>query len=264
MAKKNNDIFKLDVSYYSKRVVREYQLDGFNIEENIADEDECASLRGSEGLWFKIRRKLSLKIKRPQTYVSESRIVSLDEVVSGERGSMYLDGYWQDEKYFLSIRQDIQNDFTLKAGLSKDAEEYLESIQSCCSVSLHVRRGDYVENSYTRSVHGNCDIEYYKRTTSYINKNLGNPYFYIFSDDIAWCKENFGFLDNKVFVDNTQSALEDLELMKHCKHNIIANSSFSWWGAWLNKNEDKMIVAPKAWFAAWPDDHIAPKEWTRL
>jgi hypothetical protein len=264
IAKKNSDIFKLDISFYPKQSLRKYELNLFNIEENIATEEECVILRGSEGLWFKIRNKLGLKVKRPDSYYKEKEIAVFDENVFKYDKNIYLDGYWQNENYFTDIRYEILNDFTLKQDISNEAKKHLENIKNINSISLHVRRGDYVQDTHTNKVHGICDFEYYKKAIEHIKNKVEKPMFYIFSDDISWCKENFNFLENKVFIDDTKSALEDLELMKHCKHNIIANSTFSWWGAWLNDNDNKIVIAPKIWWSAKKDKNIACNKWMKI
>lgn len=266
LAIKNNDTFKLDISFYPKQTLRKYELHYFNIEENIAIYEECNRLRGKEDLIFKIKNKLGIKINRPKSYYNEKEIVKFDENIFKLKGNIYLDGYWQNEKYFKGIRDELLKDFTLKQKISKEAKEYLDQIKNTNSISLHIRRGDYVQNKHTNQVHGICGLDYYKKTISYMLQKMEHPVFFIFSDDIEWCKENFDFLDNKVFVENTKSAIEDLELMKNCDHNIIANSTFSWWGAWLNENEDKIVIAPKQWFFKdeWKDLNLACREWIKI
>ncbi|MGJ0363448.1 alpha-1,2-fucosyltransferase [Aliarcobacter cryaerophilus] len=249
IAKKRQDEFKLDKYFYPKQTLRKYELNQFNLEEKIATNDEVIKLAGNENFWFKVKRKIGLNPKRPKSYFEEKEIAKFHEEVFEYQDNIYLDGYWQNEEYFKDIRDEILKDFTLRSDISNEAKKYLEYIKNLQSVSLHVRRGDYVQNSHTNSVHGTCNLKYYQKAIKKIEQNIENPIFYIFSDDIVWCKENFEFLENKVFVDDTENAFDDLELMKNCKHNIIANSSFSWWGAWLNQNENKIVIAPKRWFA---------------
>ncbi len=266
LAKKNDDIFKLDISFYPKQTLRKYELNLFNIEENIATKDEIIRLAGNENFWFKIKRKLGLNPKRPNSYYAEKEIAVFDKELFNKQSDIYLDGYWQNENYFKDIRNEILKDFTLKQDISKEAKEYLKQIQNSNSVSLHVRRGDYVQNSNTNKIHGVCDLNYYKRAIKYILEKMDNPMFFIFSDDIKWCKENFDFLENKIFVDKTKSAIEDLELMKNCKHNIIANSTFSWWGAWLNENNEKIVIGPKQWFVKkeWKNLNLVCEGWIKV
>jgi hypothetical protein len=263
ISKKINDEFKLDISFYPKQTLRKYELNYFNIEENIAKEDEVIKLAGDENFWFKVKRKLGLNPKRPNSYFIEKETATFDKDVFNYEKNIYLDGYWQNEEYLKDTRDELLKDFTLKDDISKEAKKYLKDIKNSQSISLHVRRGDYVQNSHANSVHGISDLEYYKKAIRYIEKNVESPNFYIFSDDISWCKENFYFLENKVFIDDTKCAFDDLELMKNCKHNIIANSTFSWWAAWLNINNDKVVVAPKVWWVSREDKNLAVSNWIK-
>ena len=262
MAKRNNDIFKMDLSFYPKQTLRKYELNLFDIEENIASEKECVKFRGREGLFLKVLNKLNLPLKRPVSYVREKQNTVFEKEIFSKTGDIYLDGFWQNEKYFIGIREQILEDFTAKKPISEEAQELLEEILVTNSISLHVRRGDYVADTHTNTVHGVCDLAYYKRAVEHMIAHTNNPVFYIFSDDITWCKENFDFLEKKIFVDNTKTAIDDLELMKNCKHNIIANSSFSWWGAWLNRNLNKIILSPLNWVRYNPNNlKWVPDNW---
>jgi len=264
IANKKSDILKLDISFYPKQILRKYELNKFNIKGEIATNDEVIGLAGNENFWFKVKRKLGLNAERPKSYFAEKWIARFDNAVFDFEKDIYLEGYWQNEEYFRDIRGEILKDFTLKSDISDEANFFLKDIKNSQSVSLHVRRGDYVQNIHTNSVHGTCNLEYYQKATKYIEENVEKPTFYIFSDDIAWCKENFRILRNKVFVDNTKSAFDDLELMKNCKHNIIANSTFSWWGAWLNENDKKIVLAPKVWWVSRENKNLALENWIKI
>jgi len=264
MAKKNNDIFKFDITFYPKQTLRKYELNFFNIEENIATEEEVIKFRGKEDFLFKVKRKLGISFRRPKEYYKEKVITVFDKELWNKKGNLFIDGFWQNEDYFKDIRSEILTDFSLKNNISYNAQKHLINIKNSQSVSLHIRRGDYVENTHTNTVHGTCSLNYYKESSKYIYKNIENPSFYIFSDDINWCKDNFDFLKDKVFVDDTEDQFDDLELMRCCKHNIIANSTFSWWGAWLNENRDKIVICPKIWWAGKSSFHIAAKDWIKL
>jgi len=139
----------------------------------------------------------------------------------------------------------------------------LESMKNRNTVSIHVRRGDYIEHP---TLGGVCNLKYYLNSIKYIKANVQDPFFIIFSNDIAWCKDSLD-LDNSVYVDwNTgTSSFKDMQLMSLCKNNIIANSSFSWWGAWLNDNNNKIIVCPNKWLN---DKNIGidvmPPQWHRV
>lgn len=265
LALKNNDIFKLDLSFFQRQSLRKYELNSFNIEENIASKEECEKLRGKERFFDKMLKKLKLPLVRPETYVQEKQKTLFEENFSQLSGDLYLDGYWQNEKYFSDIRGELLVDFIPAKNLSNEYQIYFTAIVNSKSVSLHVRRGDYINDAHTNSVHGVCGIDYYKKAVNCIRSHVTSPSFYIFSDDMAWCEENFDFVENKIFVKNTKSALEDLELMKHCDHNIIANSSFSWWGAWLNENAAKIVLSPKQWIKNNTQNlKWVPDSWTQL
>ena len=182
------------------------------------------------------------------------------------KGDICIDGFWQSEKYFKNISELIKKEFSLKEKISIESKKIIPKIKSQNSVSCHIRRSDYVTNPKTNSFHGTCTVEWYIKSINYIYENVKNPKFYIFSDDINWTKNNFPKDKNFKFMSNStcQKDFEDLYLMSKCKHNIIANSSFSWWSAWLNKNKDKIVIAPESWFKAKIDtSDLIPKKWIR-
>jgi hypothetical protein len=177
-----------------------------------------------------------------------------------------ISGNWQSETYFKDAEKEIRSDLTLKKPLSEKAEEFKKLITASNSVSIHVRRGDYAENDRTKMKHGLCSPEYYSKAIAYVNEKISSPKFFVFSDDIAWVKSNLNLPSSTVFVSgNNISECEELVLMSTCKHNIIANSTFSWWGAWLNTSPEKIIVAPKIWFASGiPENDLIPENWIRI
>ena len=178
----------------------------------------------------------------------------------------YLDGFWQSEKYFEEVSDLIHKDFTFKNEPNEANREILEKIKNSKAVSLHVRRGDYISDKNNNSVHGTCSIEYYKQAVELLSKTSANLELFIFSDDIDWCKNNLNFNVPVHYVNHNKGkqSFEDMRLMSACKHNIIANSSFSWWGAWLNKNEKKQVISPKHWFRNESNPDIYPKNWIQL
>lgn len=180
---------------------------------------------------------------------------------------VHLVGYWQSERYFEGVLDAVRNSFTF------DKQMFNERTKSCfekmCSenaVSLHVRRGDYLLAENVRTLGNICDKRYYQRAVGIINKKVNNPVFYVFSDDIKWTIENVPLPENTIFVDwnRGQDSWQDMFLMSSCKHNIIANSSFSWWGAWLNSNENKLVIAPALWIRNTPAPDVAPRSWVRI
>lgn len=136
------------------------------------------------------------------------------------------------------------------------------------SVSVHIRRGDYVTKSRYNKTYAHCTVKYYENAVDYIAKKFPNPHIYIFSDDTDWIKENIKFPYETEYVTHNigQNSFEDIRLMSNCKHNVIANSTFSWWGAWLNQNSEKIVVCPDVWFqdSRIVQTDIYPKEWIRI
>ena len=174
------------------------------------------------------------------------------------KGNTLLKGYFQSEKYFKHHRERIIHLLNIREIRDQVIEKYGDHSNH---ISIHVRRKDYLE---LKDYHYNLTMEYYKKALKIMG--LDNP-FIIFSDDIEWCKANFKFLQNVIYSENKED-FEDMILMSTCKNNIIANSTFSWWGAWFNENKDKKILAPKKWFGPKNQMHdlsdLLPSEWTRV
>ena len=196
----------------------------------------------------------------------EENLFKFDEKIFNERFDNYT-GYWQSYKYF------IDNWYLFKEEINLDKfntdPETLNQINISNSVSVHVRRGDYINNLKVSAFMGNLKLDYYNYAIDLAQKQMKNPIFFFFSDDIEWVKNNFtgkNFYFVKNDYDNFKLPFKDLLLMKNCKHNIIANSSFSWWGAWLNENPNKIIFAPKYWTSKIKTSttDLTPKEWKIL
>lgn len=181
----------------------------------------------------------------------------------------YLVGYWQSEKYFQDVALVIRSDFTFKSPLVNHNAEIADKISQVNAVSLHVRRGDYVKNKKTLGTHGLCSMDYYQTAIRHICDRVEQPYFFIFSDDISWVKDHLKmhFLCQYVDYNHGADSYNDMHLMSLCKHHIIANSSFSWWGAWLNPCENKIVVAPQRWFTKENNANVKdlfPQGWVTL
>ena len=161
--------------------------------------------------------------------------------------SCYYAGYWINEEYFHDIKDEIMKTFSFKRPLNSYCHSIKKAINDTNSVSIHVRRGDYLLFDAYKGI---CDKRYYEKAIAYIKEHVESPHFYIFSNDLQWCRENLSnLMDTYTFVDNNEpkNNYMDMQLMSYCKHNIIAHSSFSWWGAWLNSNPNKIVVAPYKW-----------------
>jgi hypothetical protein len=262
---------KIDLGIYDYHKLRCYSLTSFRIKESIATKSEVAkaqekylknSLGGIPGLiWkFKWRRRWSL--------VKEFYLGPYNPEILHTTRNVYLDGYWQSEKYFIDVQDVIRQEFTVRNELSFECKAIAALITSTNSVSLHVRRADYVSDSETHQTHGVCNLEYYKKCIDLVKTRVSNPYFFVFSDDISWCKENLHFDVPTTFVTHggAKGDYEDFRLMSLCKHNVIANSSFSWWAAWLNTNPDKMILAPRKWLndSKYNTQDVIPDRWIKI
>ena len=179
----------------------------------------------------------------------------------------YLAGYWQSEKYFHSAADAIRRDFTFRRTLTTENARLAEKIAQVHAVSLHVRRGDYVNSPSNSVTYGACSPDYYRAAIQHVSGQVGHPHFFIFSDDIAWVKENLKMDMPHRYIEHNQGAesYNDMRLMSLCRHHIIANSSFSWWGAWLNTGASKIVVAPRKWFANGKDaGDLFPQSWVTL
>lgn len=180
----------------------------------------------------------------------------------------YLQGYWQSEKYFADAAVVLRSDFAFRQSLSEANAAWAERIARCMAVSLHVRRGDYVSDPKTRGILGPCSPDYYRSALRYVAERVATPEFFVFSDDIAWARDNLDIGFPRHYIDHNRGAesYNDMRLMSLCRHHILANSSFSWWGAWLNPRADKIVVAPERWFAGDERraDDLIPQGWVTL
>jgi hypothetical protein len=181
---------------------------------------------------------------------------------------VYLEGYWQTEKYFKDIKEIILRDFTIVEEPDPRNKTMADQIRGSESVSIHVRRGDYVTNPTTNAYHGTCSEDYYKKAIQIIKNRVHKPQFFIFSDDLTWVREHLDIGYPTVFVDfnGPDKDYEDLRLMSLCQNHIIANSSFSWWGAYLGSDPGKIVIAPKRWFKKTDiiTSDLLPESWIQL
>lgn len=206
-------------------------------------------------------------LPRRKTVIRESEDMGYDaNILRADKSAYYL-GYWQTEKYFKDIREQIIDAFKFPE-LPSDSPniEVIDKISSKNAVSLHVRRGDYVKIGNTQGI---CTLDYYKKALKLMTEKTAPTIFVVFSDDIKWCRDNIQDLLGGVpaiYVDwnKGEDSFRDLQLMSMCKHNLIANSSFSWWGAWLNQNPKKVVIAPSRWMngLGWSD--IIPENWHKV
>ncbi len=266
---------KLDISDYKNQeegfiTKRLFKLDKFNIQCEIADDNDLVKYKTFLNNYFRITINKILARYYPgkqKTYVFQ-RKRTFHQSTLRLPDNIYLDGTWQSERYFRDIKDIIIREFTLKNSLSEKYSSLFDTIQNSNSVAIHVRRGDYLKTSKGNLYLKSCSIDYYKYAMAEIGMNVKKPQFFFFSDDIHWIKNNLATDSSDVVVSQftNEDELVDFELMSACKHQIIANSSFSWWAAWLNKNSSKIIIAPSKWFSDdWTDTrYMIPDNWKLL
>jgi hypothetical protein len=261
----NNVELVLDLSWFDNQIrintKRLYELDAYKISGRFA--------QGNEVFWCRIHQNRILSrlsfLHGKWKHVKDNNQVFDDRIFSNLSG-LYLDGYWQSYRYFNQVADLLRKELTPIAHPSPADSALIERITDPNSVSVHVRRGDYVTNPRASNFHGLCSAEYYEMAMSCIEGVISFPHYFVFSDDIDWAKDNIRFKSKVTFVESrdVRNPVEDLRLMSMCKHNIIANSSFSWWGAWLNDNPDKLVIAPKKWFVSQPTESLIPSSWIVL
>lgn len=257
LAIKNKDSLFLDLTFLLNKNLssRNYGLDVFDIKANPTFLSKV-SLRTSSfnplinkksRSLNKIKNIIDLQQNINETQDIEGSFKSKREFLN-QKGNLYLNGYWQNERYFKDIEHTIREDFSFENKPSKINKEFLKKISKTNSISLHIRRGDYAKNSKTLATHGLLGLDYYFNAINIMKEKLPNFELFVFSDDIDWAKKNLNIDTSVNFIDHNKKDYEDLRLMINCKHHIIANSSFSWWGAWLSKNNNKIVIAPDNWF----------------
>jgi hypothetical protein len=196
--------------------------------------------------------------------VAENFVFYPEVLRSAHKNELFM-GTWQSQRYFEGAEEEVREAFAFKEELlNEPSRKMKEAIESCNAVSLHVRRDDYLSTTYAQGFGGICTTAYYQKAIAYMKENTDHPRLFVFSDDIGWCRNNLDVAD-ATFVDcnHGDESWQDMYLMSRCQHNIVANSTFSWWGAWLNAHPDKIIVAPDRWWNGLKDD-VVPDEWVRV
>jgi len=190
------------------------------------------------------------KILRLQNVIYEKEPHVFDPAVKTATGNVMLFGFWQNEKYFSDIESDVRKAFRFQHPLEGRAIALKKEMISSQSVALCVRRGDYVSFASANKMMGDTNVSYYERAVNYINERVKVPRYFVFTDDIAFCRKNLGLPSTTQYIDELGPKWRfHLELMSLCKHSIITNSIFYWWGAWLNGNSDRVVIIPARWYA---------------
>lgn len=258
--------------YYYGEILKENNLDlnYFNVTIDILSQ-EVETNNGCSSPYFfiyRIKRKLIQLFPFFNKKILVESNLKYKQTIS-EQNSLF-DGYWQSYKYLQPIEKTLREQLVLRKNSIPNIEIYNE-IRSVNSISLHIRKGDYL-NRKNAKIFESIPLDYYQKAINYFLKQNCSPVFYVFSNDLVWAQKNlkistkatFFFVDNS---NNKQAAITDLYLMSSCKHHIIANSTFSWWGAWLNSSKEKIVIAPKKWFVGKKNDttiDLIPPEWKRF
>ena len=283
LAHKNNTQLLIDISAYSypdgydtnSIDVRLYELDVFNVYgQTTTDKPQkkLIKIRKEQKLRkaasFCLCKFMNIFSDSSMPMIYERKDVGFDSSLLDLPDNIFLRGYFPSFKYFDRNRDIIKKDFTFAAPPNKANQNMIDVITSVNSVSMHIRRGDYITNQRTTDKFGLCDLSYYKKAMDYISQKVESPCFFVFSNDPQWVKDNIKTDNPVTYITHNkgQKGFEDLRLISNCKHNIIANSSFSWWGAWLNDNPKKIVIAPSPVFDKLliDDDDFIPGEWVRI
>ncbi len=275
MAKLNKTELVLDTSaFHDSYKLHKYSLQHFGISAKIADRHIVDEIKNypKPNKW---QKAIQVFLGTPFIVIKE-KAFNFDEKVLKKYNSkhIFVDGYWQTEKYFESIKEILYKEFQITTPQGEQDKSISEKIRNSNAISLHIRRADYT-NPETVEAHGMCSLEYYQNAVEEVASEVENPTFFVFSDDIEWAEQHLKIAYPIIFVghNDAEKNYEDLRLMSECQHNIIANSSFSWWGAWLNPNPNKIVVAPTQWFnpdSAWCKEmninqtDIIPNDWLRI
>lgn len=253
-----------DMSFFEKKYARPYELGIFNLNANFA-----------ESFWLKLKLKAMWKLRKNLknkeflglNFYCEPHF-KFDKNLFKLKPNTFIEGFFQSEKYFEKFKDEIRRSFTFNSKPNDFNKILIEEMRESNSVSIHIRRGDYVQKKRYQDLYAACSLDYYKRGVEYIAEKHSNPKLFIFSDDIQWVRANWDLPYENIFVDNNSGdkSYEDMRLMSNCKHNIIANSSFSWWGAWLNNNQEKIVIAPQKWFnnERINQSDVIPGDWIQI
>jgi len=272
LALKNNTELILSTSYLQSKLPfkkwstpMQYELGIFNFRANLETNIFSNNLYPIAKLEHLIREKIN---DSRLNIVQETQFSFQPELLNAPDNS-FVKGNFQSEKYFKSVETAIRNEFKFTKQLDLENLIWKNEILDSNSVSIHIRRGDYIALKQNAAKFAQIPLSYYQDAMIYINQNVKSPVFFVFSDDINWVKENLKTDFPIHFVENnntTETSSFDMQLMSFCKHNIICNSTFSWWSAWLNNNPQKIVIAPQNWFAdlSINSQDIIPDEWIKL
>jgi len=256
---------KVDLSLLDARdgrTPRSHALGCFGLSAPLASPEEAEALLAKRPIAARISHRFDRRA------AARERHFHYDPEVARLPDDTCLEGYWQSERYFADAAAAVRREFTFASQPSARNAELAREIAARNAVSVHVRRGDYASDPATHAAHGLCPLDYYHRAAAYVAERVRDPFFVIFSDEPAWTRAHLDLGPGALVVDHNgaSDAAEDLRLMSRCRHHVIANSTFSWWGAWLNPDPKKIVIAPTRWFADRTRDtrDLLPGGWVTL
>lgn len=245
LAKRMDANLLLDTSQHDSGYFRQLELYNLNIEYK-----DKTNYKAKNNIINKIYRKFKIGLLTKMIY--EHKTYTFQQEIFEQKGNIFLQGYWQSYKYFDEYKNDLKRQFMPVYEQKSDIKKLIENLKTHESVAVHIRRGDYI------TVNGCIDMNYYNRAIYYLDNKFDNLNFYFFSDDIDWVKNYFGqkITYNYVSINSTSQSLDEFFAMSACKNQIISNSTYSWWAAYLNDNINKIIIAPEV--ACWKGDYYPP------
>jgi len=267
---KNSCDLKLDLAFLKDKankpkdfVFRDYDLDIFDLQIDFSSPEEEFNLtRRSQN--ETINRILNKLLGKKKSYFKQPYF-HFDPSFYHKTPPLYLNGYWQSEKYFKPIESVIRKDFDFKELIPQHSISLAQEIAQSNSICVNVRRGDFINSK----MHAVAGADYYKKADQIIKSKITDPHYYVFSDDVEWCTNNLQFFSPVKYISHFHAGKKFshyLQLMSLCKHFIIPNSSFAWWAAWLSNNSEKLVIAPEKWFNEGPKDtqDLLPEEWIKI
>ena len=264
LALRNGTELKIDTHFYARQHLRRYELHVYPV--------SCSFVTDDELFRFGIRNAKKRRFYHSFVYrnwkVVKERHFHFDPTIKLLNSPVYLAGYWQSERYFHEVADILRTEFCPSNSLEPHNARIAADIEAVNAVSVHVRRGDYVTNERNNRLFGTCSLDYYRRAAEFVAERVDTPHFFVFCDEAQWARTHLGFEfpTTHVIGNSFEFGFRDLQLMSWCRHHIIANSSFSWWGAWLNASPDKIVVAPRAWFNELQHNtqDLIPEAWVRM
>lgn len=267
LALKNKTSLYVDLSYYRQAyetdTLRSFKLDRFRTNYHVLNDSPFLYVS-------KFTKLLPNRTLKPVFHFVQEQQFHVDPTVEQARSAVItLEGFWQSERYFQASADVVRRELTFQREPGPDFAQYADQIaQTECPVSVHIRRGDYVNHPEFSQSFGFVGLDYYQTALAELNRRFVNARFFVFSDDPDWVAANLHLSAPHVYVRNSgpDADVDDLQLMSLCHHHVIANSSFSWWGAWLNPRPDKLVIAPRTWFRnkpTWNTVDLIPDTWLR-